>query len=71
MVSLGRFDGSLGKAGKAQHQSVEAANMGGEIATDGEFREPGLWLVGSCSPIPDARGSVAAPPEYLARSKIG
>ena len=45
--------------------------MGGEIATDGEFREPGLWQVGSCSLIPDARGSVAAPPEYLARSKIG
>ena len=71
MVSLGRLNGSLGKAGKAQHQSVEAANMGGEIATDGEFREPGLWQVGSCSLIPDARGSVAAPPEYLARSKIG
>ena len=71
MVSLGRLNGSLGKAGKAQHQSVEAANMGGEIATDDEFRKPGLWQDGSCPPIPDARGSVAAPPEYLARSKIG
>ena len=45
--------------------------MGGEIATDDEFREHGLWQDGSCPPIPDGRGSVAAPPEYLARSKIG
>ena len=71
MVSLGRFDGSLGKAGKAQHQSVEAANMGGEIAPGDEFRPPSLWQDRSCPPISDARGSVAAPLDYLARYKIG
>jgi hypothetical protein len=50
VVSLGRLDDSLGKAGKAQHQSVEAANMGCEIATGDEFRECGLWQDGSCLP---------------------
>jgi hypothetical protein len=57
------LDGSLGKAGKARHQSLEAANMGGEIANGDEFRERCLWQDGSCPPIPNARGSVAAPPE--------
>jgi hypothetical protein len=45
--------------------------MGGEIATGDEFRERGLWQDGSFPPIPNARGSVAAPQEYLARFKIG
>jgi hypothetical protein len=65
------LDGGLGKAGKARHQSVEAASTGGEIAAGDEFRGCGLWQDGSCPPILNARGSVAAPPEYLARSKIG
>jgi hypothetical protein len=67
----GRWGGSLGKAGKARHQSVVAANMGGEIAAGDEFRERGLWQDGSCPPIPKARESVAALPEFLARFKIG
>ena len=71
MGSLGRLDVGLGKAGKARHQSVEASNMGGEIANGDEFRERGMWQDGSGPPMPDARGSVAAPPEYLARFKIG
>ena len=45
--------------------------MGGEIANGDEFRERGMWQDGSGPPMPDARGSVAAPPEYLARFKIG